>query len=113
MHRDDIDWRSGRVRYWYLDFLDLTRSFKSHDWIDLENEDLARVEYPHGIVLDIGWYGGKQRNFRVKVVWPDTPDGWWKPRFNSGCRTTKEVVPLINRAIVFIESRIVSKPNHR
>jgi hypothetical protein len=108
MYRDAIDWTSRKVRYWYLDFVDLSRSFKSHDQLEFD-EDLALISYPRGISLDIGWYPGlKKRKFRVWLVRHDTPESWWKPIFNSGCRTTKEVIPLIKRGVAFIQERLIT-----
>jgi hypothetical protein len=54
MNADDIDWGVGRVRHWALDCLD--EATPACDQIDELQEDLAQVEFPGALLLDVGWY---------------------------------------------------------
>ena len=43
----DFDWKSGRVTHWDLD------KIEDESWL---KEDLAMIEFPTGVCLDVGWY---------------------------------------------------------
>jgi len=66
----DFDWLSGEVVYWDMGGLDATLPLTEQG--DDLKEDLAQVEYPRGIVLDVGWYG-PHNGFIILIV----RDGDW------------------------------------
>ena len=54
MRHDQVDWGSGEVVSWNLDFLDQSKPLSEQS--DGLTEDLAQVQYPTEVLLDVGWY---------------------------------------------------------
>ena len=54
MISDSFDWKTGRVVFWDLDPVDESRP--PADQTEHLKEDLAQIEYPAGVILDVGWY---------------------------------------------------------
>ena len=70
--------------FWDLDGLDEAHPLPAQ--ADELQEDLAQVEYPGGVVLDIGWYPefSERGAFNVYVV---SNDDWDHPLFQRTCPT--------------------------
>lgn len=52
----------GRVAYNTLHDLDITRTWQELRASQDLQEDLLQVEYPNGLVLDVGWYQSAARS---------------------------------------------------
>ena len=74
----------ARVTWWVLD----RPPTPPEPW----GEDLAQVEYPENMVLDVGWY---RNHFRVLVV---RADDWDAPLYDEACPTVEGLPDLIRRA---------------
>ena len=63
-----FDFRSGRVVHWELEVFDEDAPIDGQ--LDELREDLAQVEYPSAVLLDIGWYPefNAAGQFTVSVV---------------------------------------------
>lgn len=68
MRHDQVDWGSGEVVSWDLDFLDQTKPLPEQS--DGLIEDLAQVQYPGEVLLDVGWYPefSETGKFAITVV---------------------------------------------
>lgn len=96
MNRDYFEWKSGTVRYWDLDPIDCAKT--AVEQVASLKEDLALVEFPHGINLDIGWYSSfsKDGTFVVVVV----RDGCWDvPIFEERNGSVGQMIESVRRAI--------------
>jgi hypothetical protein len=89
----DFDWNSGRVTHWDLDKID------DESWL---KEDLAMVEFPNGVCLDVGWY---VHTFVVQIRRHD----WDHSRF---WRCAKDAADLERelRAAIKVAQRYVLTP---
>lgn len=96
MRREDIDWQSGKVVFWELEFLDLARPLTEQ--LDELKEDLAQIEYPGERVLDIGWYPSfsEEGQFVVRVV---ATSDWDTPLYLHSTSDAKELTDCLPRAI--------------
>ncbi|HEY0685800.1 MAG TPA: hypothetical protein VGD45_25895 [Steroidobacter sp.] len=84
----NFDWKTGTVAFWDLDPIDESRPLA--DQTEDLKEDLAQIEYPAGIVLDVGWYPefAATGNFVVCVV---QQGDWERPLFRQDAFTTEEL----------------------
>jgi hypothetical protein len=107
LKRQEIDWRSGRVVFWELDLVDASRPLA--DQLDGLKEDLAQVEYPGGIVLDVGWYPefSKEGEFVVTLV---KNADWDRPLMQHRCATINALQRSIDIATVFAEESTKKEP---
>lgn len=84
MKASDIDWKSGNVRFWDLAVLAEGNpvAAQAHEL----KEDLAQIEYPCGVALDVGWYPSFAADgaFTVMVV---RNERWDEPLFCARCVT--------------------------
>jgi hypothetical protein len=96
MKPTEIDWRSGVVDYWALDFLDLRRDMT----MQAENlkEDLAQVKYSSEILLDIGWYPefSPSGEFVVTVV---RGGDWESPLFQGSANSAQALLTCLVTAV--------------
>ena len=97
MLHEEIDWNSGRVVFWDMSFLDPRRPLGDQA-ADLK-EDLAQIQYPEGILLDIGWYPSfsSEGHFIVTVV---RDSDWDEPLFAEKQGTLHELMQSLQRAII-------------
>ena len=49
-----MEWCGGCITYWDLQYIDENTSVAKQ--LNLLKEDLAQIEYPNSIVVDVGWY---------------------------------------------------------
>jgi len=96
----NFDWRTGAVVFWDLDCLDESQPLS--DQTEHLKEDLAQVEYPDGIVLDIGWYPefAATGNFVVCVV---QQGDWEQPLFKQSAVTIEDLKATIVAGIRIAE----------
>jgi hypothetical protein len=96
LNSDDVDWKNGRVVFWDLDTIDESRPLAEQT--EELKEDLAQVEYPADIILDVGWYPefSATGNFVVSVV---RRTEWDPPLFQRSAVTTEELKARIVAAI--------------
>jgi hypothetical protein len=92
----DIDWKAGRIRHWDLDALDERRPLHDQRW-ELK-EDLAQVEYPSGVLVDVGWYPelSADGSFLVQVV---RPNDWEHPLFRERATTVAGLKEQLAKAV--------------
>jgi hypothetical protein len=100
-----IDWATGRVAYWALDSLDLTTAIEAN--LGDLGEDLAQVEYPNGVLLDIGWYPAYSADGAFQVVVVRQAD-WEAPLFKRRCRTAAELHSTVEAAV-----EVAKRASHR
>lgn len=95
-----IDWKSGHVVYWGLDFLDPFKPLV--DQLDDLKEDLAQITYGDR-VLDIGWYPefSAEGEFVVRVV---RGTDWDNPLFQESRHTVEDLLPCLKAAITVAKS---------
>jgi hypothetical protein len=91
-----FDWKTGTVVFWDLDTIDESQPLAEQ--IDDLKEDLAQIEYPAGIILDVGWYPefAATGNFVVCVV---QHGEWERPVFRQNAFTTEELKASIVEGI--------------
>jgi predicted amidohydrolase YtcJ len=96
----ELNWASGEVSFWDLDFLDPAKPL-SEQLEDLK-EDLAQVQYQGERLLDIGWFPefALDGAFVVRVV--DSSD-WDSPLFLERSTSVTEMVSSIPRAVAAAE----------
>jgi hypothetical protein len=96
MHASTMDWGLGRVLHWDLEHIDCSRPIEAQ--IAHLKEDLAQIEYPNFVLIDIGWYPEFQVNgaFVVSVV---RNKNWQLPLMRAKCATTKRLRALVRRAV--------------
>jgi len=84
MRSDHIDWESGKVIFWDMEFLDLLKPLTEQ--LSNLKEDLVQVKYGDR-VLDVGWYPefSNEGEFVIRVV---HGTNWDEPLFQESCRTT-------------------------
>lgn len=101
MHSGHIDWESGHVVYWDLEFLEPLKPLI--DQLDDLKEDLAQITYGDR-VLDIGWYPAFSADgeFVVRVV---HGTNWDDPLFQESCRTVNDLLTCLKAAITVAKSR--------
>jgi hypothetical protein len=101
----------GRVSYNTLQDLETTRTWQELRASQDLQEDLLQVEYPNGLVLDVGWYQSAARSetisgrgaggaFRVLAV---RSNDWKDPIFSLYARDFSE----LHKAIVLADEWIV------
>ena len=95
MFSRDIDWQSGLVTFWDLDFLDPTVPVLAQ--LSGLKEDLAQISYGGQIALDVGWYPefSEAGAFVVRVV---RIDDWETPLFIEEHRSVQELAHSMSRA---------------
>jgi hypothetical protein len=101
MERDEIHLGSGRVVHWDLDRVDLHSPLaESLDWL---KEDLALIEFPNDVIVDVGWYPefSLAGRFRVHVV---RGHDWAQPAASASARTRRGLERALSRAIGVAES---------
>lgn len=96
MKQDSVDWRTGNIVFWDLEFLDTSRPLSEQ--LDDLKEDLAQVQYPKERVLDIGWYPSfaQDGEFVIRVV---HTDDWDQPLFLRSATTTTELMAALPAAV--------------
>jgi hypothetical protein len=107
MNSADIDWKSGRIRHWDLDALDERRPLADQRW-ELK-EDLAQVEYPSGLLVDVGWLPefSAEGSFLVQVV---RPNDWAHPAFRERVASVPSLKEQIARAVQFATDAETTDP---
>lgn len=96
MRPECVDWHSGEVLFWDLDFLDPLKPLM--DQLDDLKEDLAQVRYRGGVIVDVGWFpelscdGG----FVVSVV---RESDWDQPLFREDHRSVDGLVACLREAV--------------
>ena len=100
MKRTEINWRSGDVTFWDLDFLDV--DIPLPEQLDDLKEDLAQARYD-GFVLDIGWFPSfsEQGTFIVRVV---HESDWEAPLFIEKPATLSDMLESVGRAVRVAEA---------
>lgn len=100
MRREDIEWRSGKVVFWDLDFLELEKPIDQQ--LDDLKEDLAQAEYAGDLVLDVGWYPSfsKEGSFVVRVV---SIHDWDTPLYLGRFATAAELLASLPQAVAAAE----------
>ena len=91
-----VDWRSGRVIHWDLSLIDVARPIAEQ--IDNLKEDLAQIEYPNDIVIDVGWHPEFRRNGRF-VVSVIRHQDWERPLMQARCVLPKRLLMLLREAV--------------
>jgi hypothetical protein len=79
----DFDWQSGRVAHWDLD------KIEDESWL---KEDLAMIEFPAGVCLDVGWYVS---TFMILIV----RDDWTNPLFRRRVKDVDDLERELRAAI--------------
>jgi len=92
----EIDWKVGQVRFWDLGAID-DRLPLADQALKLK-EDLAQIEYPSGVILDVGWYPefSVDGNFIVLVA---PPGEWERPLFNKIARTMVDLKERLTEGV--------------
>jgi hypothetical protein len=92
----DIDWKSGRIKHWDLDALDEQRPLHDQRW-ELK-EDLAQVEYPTRLLVDVGWHPefSAEGSFLIQVV---KPNDWEHPVFQERATTVASLKEQLAKAV--------------
>lgn len=104
MSPKDTDWGAGRVTFWDLDNLDnLDDNIPLLEQIDDLKEDLALVEYPYDVRLDIGWYPEFSRDGSFVVV-VAAASGWEKPLYRRSCATFETLRDALREGVVVAQS---------
>jgi hypothetical protein len=91
----EFDWRSGRVISWEMDALDPERAIADQS-ADLK-EDLAQIEYPYDVTLDVGWY---RDAFVVVVVYGSD---WDRPALRVRAESLSALADELRAAIKFAD----------
>jgi len=101
MNANEIDWKSGHVKFWDLGFLDVNIPLTKQ--LSELKEDLAQANFPRGLIIDIGWYPefSEDGTFCVKVVHGKQ---WDQPAMQERSPTVQGLLLAINRAIAFAEA---------
>jgi len=96
MTPDVFDWKSGRVTYWDLGGLDEDVPLAAQ--LDELKEDLAQVEYPNAVLLDVGWYPefSEDGGFVVSIA---VDQDWDEPIFRKTCADVRALRELLLEAI--------------
>ena len=101
-----VDYKGGEVTWSYMDQIDWSKkvSFESEGFL---SEDILTVHYEH-CLIDLGWYGGVNGRFVIKVVTPvfskdpgvkyDAED-WAYPYANIPCENQYDMFIQLQRAI--------------
>ncbi len=84
MLASDFDWRSGRVVFWDLD-------------ATARKEDLAQIEFPYDVTLDVGWYGDA---FVIVVVYASD---WESPALRRRVESLATLPDELRAAIRFAD----------
>lgn len=100
MKREQVDWHSGRVVFWDLDFFDAKIPLEVQ--IDDLKEDLAQILYPHGVLIDIGWYPefALSGAFVVRVV---RETKWDEPLLLEEYKSADELLKGLVRTVLVAE----------
>lgn len=101
MRPEQVDWRSGKVAFWNMDFLDLLKPLM--DQVADLKEDLAQVRYEGGILVDIGWYPefSGDGEFSVRVV---QEADWDEPLFQEEHRSLDGLLACLAKAVLIAEA---------
>jgi len=96
MNAAEIDWKSGRIRHWELDALDEYRPLQEQRW-ELK-EDLVQVEYPSGLLVDVGWHPefSADGSFLIQVV---KSNDWEHPVFRGLATTVASLKEQLAEAV--------------
>ena len=108
MRPSEIDWRSGKVVFWDLGSVDLQRPLREQ--VSELKEDLAQVEFPGRILIDVGWYPefSIKGAFRISVV---RNSNWDEPLLQEACPSGTVLVASLKKAIALAESVATRKPD--
>lgn len=96
MRAEHIDWETGEVEFWDLDFLDpLTPLSQQREGL---KEDLAQVRFGNGVLIDVGWYpeGSVTGEFVIRVI---TDTNWDEPLLVASHRTVEGLVAALQEAV--------------
>lgn len=95
MRHDQVDWGSGEVVSWDLDFLDQSKPLPEQS--DGLTEDLAQVQYPGEVLLDVGWYPefSETGKFAITVV---RKSNWNEPLVEYSAATIDGLYSSLNAA---------------
>lgn len=101
----NFDWKTGTVVFWDLHTIDVSRPLA--DQTEHLKEDLAQIEYPADIVLDVGWYPefAATGNFVVCVV---QQGEWERPLFRESAFTIEDVQARIVEGVRIAAELVVS-----
>jgi hypothetical protein len=96
---DKIDWRTGQVDFWGLDFFDPGRSCREQ--LGGLKEDLVQVSFPGDKLIDVGWYPefSAEGAFKIFVV---QNKNWEQPLREYVCKTGEELLLTLRTAITFV-----------
>lgn len=96
MISSNFDWKTGSVVFWDLDAIDESRPLAEQT--EHLKEDLAQIEYPAGVILDVGWYPefAATGNFVVCVV---QQGDWEQPAFRKIAFTIEDLQASIDEGI--------------
>lgn len=103
MRPEQFEWGTGVVRQWDLATFDPERPPYPHDL----KEDLAQIEYPAGVVIDIGWYPEFDRSGTFTLVVVENQD-WEVPRYRTRCSSVAALCRAIPEAVRAAEGRGMS-----
>ncbi|HML51387.1 MAG TPA: hypothetical protein PKD84_08255 [Propionicimonas sp.] len=96
MRAEHIDWETGEVEFWDLDFLDpLTPLSQQREGL---KEDLAQVRFGNGVLIDVGWYpeGSVTGEFVIRVI---TDTNWDEPLLVASHRAVEGLVAALQEAV--------------
>jgi hypothetical protein len=98
MKRGQFRWKTGRVTFWDLD--PVNEHTPLPDQADNLKEDMAQIEYPSGVLLDVGWFPEFARDgaFVIVVVRPGEFD---RPLFRATANTVADFKSVMEKAVEF------------
>lgn len=76
----NFNWKSGKVVYWDLNDVDEARPLV--DQCEHLKEDLAQVEFPNGMLLDISWLPDCDPDGEFVICVVENGD-WMAPKFRA------------------------------
>jgi len=66
MKINDINLNGGKMIFWNLDLIDISKEFSEQVWEF--KEDLALIEFPNNISLSLGWYPSFKENGQFSLI---------------------------------------------
>lgn len=100
-----LDYKGGKVTWNLYDSIDWSKKV-THATEGFLSEDILTLEYEN-CLIDLGYYGGPNGIFVVKVIIPRHPDGegkysaedWQYPFANIPCENQYDMFIQLQRAI--------------
>jgi hypothetical protein len=100
MDAREIDWRSGEVRYWALDEIDVDAPLSRQ--LEHLQEDLAQAAFGAHIVIDLGWYPAGSINGAFGLVVVRNGD-WTNPLLHERFTSLRALRDRLEGAVRFAE----------